>query len=96
MVVWLAGERIVAAGDLVVAPIPYAYGSHIGEWIATLGRLKALGATTILPGHGAVQRDAAYVDRLSSALATLRDRAADAARRGVPLDSARANRESSP
>jgi cyclase len=90
VVVHVPDAKVVAAGDLVVAPIPYAYGSHVREWGETLARLKSLGATTIVPGHGAVQRDAAYVDRLSAALATLRDRAADAARRGLSLDSARA------
>lgn len=90
VVVLVPDAKVLAAGDLVVSPIPYAYGSYIGEWIDVLARVKALGATTILPGHGAVQRDAAYVERLAEALGVLRARALDAARRGLTLDSARA------
>jgi len=89
VVVWVPDARVLAAGDLVVAPIPYAYGSYIGEWIDVLGRLRAFGARTLLPGHGPVQHDLGYVDRVAAALRTLRDRAADAAGRGLTLDSAR-------
>lgn len=58
LVVWLPQERIVATGDLLVAPVPLVGGdqSYVEEWIETLGRLQELGATTYLPGHGAVQR----------------------------------------
>ena len=90
VVVWVPDARVLATGDLVVAPIPYAYGSYIGEWRDVLGRLRAFGAATLLPGHGPVQRDFAYVDRLARALDTLRARAAGAARDGLSLDSARA------
>jgi glyoxylase-like metal-dependent hydrolase (beta-lactamase superfamily II) len=90
VVVWIPDASLLATGDLVVAPIPYAYGSYIGEWIDVLGRLHAFGARTLVPGHGPVQRDLAYVDRVRDALVVLRDRAADAARRGLTPDSARA------
>jgi glyoxylase-like metal-dependent hydrolase (beta-lactamase superfamily II) len=59
LVVVLPEERIVAAGDLLVAPVPLVGGdqSYPEEWIETLGRLQALGAKTFLPGHGPVLRD---------------------------------------
>lgn len=58
LVVWLPAERIAATGDLLVTPVPLVGGdqSFVEEWIETFGRLQALGATTYLPGHGAVQR----------------------------------------
>lgn len=74
LVVWLPQERIAATGDLLVAPVPLVGGdqSYVEEWIGTLDRLQALGATTYLPGHGAVQRGDAqltlYRDFLRAAL----------------------------
>jgi glyoxylase-like metal-dependent hydrolase (beta-lactamase superfamily II) len=40
-----------------VHPVPFAFGSFIGEWGSTLGKLAELDARTIVPGHGEVQHD---------------------------------------
>ena len=61
-VVYLPREKIVAAGDLVVLPIPYAFDGYPEEWIHTLDRLMALGADTIVPGHGPVLHDQTKVE----------------------------------
>lgn len=68
LIVHLPKERIVATGDLVVHPIPFAFFSHIGEWPATLRKLRGLDAATMVFGHGEVQRDWSYVDRLVALL----------------------------
>jgi len=71
-VVYLPREKIVAAGDLVVLPIPYAFDGYPEEWIQTLDRLMALDSDTIVPGHGPVLHDKAKVvltrDLLQSAV----------------------------
>jgi cyclase len=71
-VVYLPREKIVVAGDLVVYPLPYAYDGYPTEWIQTLQKLAALDASTIVPGHGPVLHDKAYVlligDLLKSAV----------------------------
>jgi glyoxylase-like metal-dependent hydrolase (beta-lactamase superfamily II) len=64
LVVYLPKERIVATGDLVVHPIPFAFFSHLQDWPRTLRRLHELDAATLVFGHGEVQRDWGYVDRL--------------------------------
>jgi len=67
IVVYLPSEKIVASGDLVVAPVPFGIGSYYAEWADTLGKLQQLDAATILIGHGPVQHDwtaAARVQRL--------------------------------
>ena len=61
LVVWVEGDRLVASGDMVVAPVPYAIGSDLEPWIGTLGALAALDAAVLVPGHGPVMRDASYV-----------------------------------
>jgi cyclase len=60
-VVYVPDAKLVASGDLIVYPVPYPFGSFIGEWIGTLKKLDALAATTILPGHGPVLRDHGYL-----------------------------------
>lgn len=64
----LPAERIVAAGDVVVAPIPYAFGSYPTSWANVLKELKATRFKTLVPGHGALQTDTSYLDLLGEAL----------------------------
>jgi len=61
LVVWVAGDRLVASGDMIVAPVPYAIGSDLEPWIGTLGALAALDAAVLVPGHGPVMREASYL-----------------------------------
>ena len=68
LVVYLPTERIVATGDLVVAPVPYATNVYARDWVKTLDRLMGLPATTILPGHGPIMRDWSYVQRVKSTI----------------------------
>ena len=67
-VIFVPDAKVVMTGDLLVAPIPYSYGSYLSEWIRTLDKVKALGATTVIPGHGPVEHDYSYLDLVSSAL----------------------------
>jgi glyoxylase-like metal-dependent hydrolase (beta-lactamase superfamily II) len=63
-ILWLPKEKIVATGDIVVSPTPYGFGSYPGAWGDTLRAIKALDFNILVPGHGEVQRDVAYVDAL--------------------------------
>ena len=83
---WLPKQKIVATGDIVVSPIPFGFGSYSGEWIQTLGKIKALGFTTLIPGHGVPQTDTAYLDRLIAALMDLRNQVMPLAKAGMPLE----------
>jgi glyoxylase-like metal-dependent hydrolase (beta-lactamase superfamily II) len=89
IVVWVPDAKVVAAGDLVVNPTPYSFGSYHGEWIETLKKLKALGAGAMVPGHGPVMKDAAYVDTLIELLGATRSRVAAAAKEGSSLEETR-------
>lgn len=60
-VAYLPREKILAAGDLVVYPIPYIYDGYPSEWIHTLDSLGQLDTAAIVPGHGPVLHDKAYV-----------------------------------
>jgi cyclase len=89
LIVHLPAERIVATGDLVVAPTPFALGSFIGDWIGTLGAVRALGAEVLVPGHGPVMRDTSYADTVVQLLESVRAQVADAVARGLTLEETR-------
>jgi glyoxylase-like metal-dependent hydrolase (beta-lactamase superfamily II) len=68
IIMWLPDEKIVATGDLVVMPVPYGHGGHAAEWAGALRQIKALGYSSLVPGHGAVQHDSEYLDLLTATL----------------------------
>jgi len=84
--VYLPDERVLLTGDLVTVPGPFPGTSFFGDWIRDLDELESLHASTIVPGHGDVQHDYAYVDMVRELLVFTRDQARDAVLRGVPLD----------
>jgi cyclase len=61
VVVYLPREKILATGDLVVSPVPYAFDGYPAEWIETLDKLDSIDAAVIVPGHGGVMRDKTYL-----------------------------------
>jgi glyoxylase-like metal-dependent hydrolase (beta-lactamase superfamily II) len=78
---------VLLTGDLVTVPCPFPGTAFFSEWIAALDQLKRVGATHIVPGHGDVMHDYAYVDLTRALLAFTRDEARAAARVGVSADS---------
>ncbi|MDP3749637.1 MAG: MBL fold metallo-hydrolase [Phenylobacterium sp.] len=89
VVVWAPRQRVLAAGDIVVAPIPYAAHTFPGDWVEVLRKLKAYDFKVLVPGHGAPQTDRAYLDRLIAALERVRAQVALLAKAGVPLEEVR-------
>jgi glyoxylase-like metal-dependent hydrolase (beta-lactamase superfamily II) len=90
LVVVLPAERIVATGDLLVNPVPYSFGSYLGEWAETLRAVRALPVDVIVPGHGAIQRDRAYLDQVVALLERTLAQAKQAVARGLDLEGTRA------
>jgi glyoxylase-like metal-dependent hydrolase (beta-lactamase superfamily II) len=84
-VVWAPKQKLLVSGDLIVAPIPYAAHTYPGAWIETLKTIRAIDFDVLIPGHGAVLRDRAYIDQLISTLETVRAQVSPLARAGVPL-----------
>lgn len=91
LVVYLPKERILATGDLVVAPIPLVGGdqSHIGPWISSLDQVAALQPDVIIPGHGPLMRNLTYVKQMARLFRAIRDQTVAAAARGETLEQAR-------
>jgi cyclase len=83
---FLPQERVLLTGDLVTVPCPFPGTAYFADWIHALDALEALGATTIVPGHGDVQRDYAYVRLTRELLTFTRERAHEAVKRGTSLE----------
>ena len=89
VVVYLPKEQIVATGDLVVHPVPFAYGSSMAPWIDTLKQMRGLNASAMVPGHGPVMRDTVYVDKLIDLFASLVTQVNAAVAKGLSLEETR-------
>ena len=72
-VVWIPDARVLAIGDLANRPYPYAIGSFLGEWPATLEALSTFDARVIVPGHGAPMRDRAYLEQVIALVRSVND-----------------------
>ena len=68
VILWLPAERVAAVGDLLVLPVPYGHGGHAGAWARTLDAVAALAPRVLVPGHGPVQRDLAYLELVQTTL----------------------------
>jgi glyoxylase-like metal-dependent hydrolase (beta-lactamase superfamily II) len=88
--VWLPKQQVMVAGEIVVAPFPYGFECYPGDWLQTLARLRRYDFKVLIPGHGAAQRDRAYLERLAAALAEVRAKVAPLAAKGLSLEQVRA------
>jgi glyoxylase-like metal-dependent hydrolase (beta-lactamase superfamily II) len=83
IVAWLPGDGILVTGDLLVAPVPFAFDSPMVDWVETLDRLAAIDARIIIPGHGPAQFDATHLHRVRALLQTTIDKVRKAHGEGV-------------
>ena len=83
--------KVVVTGDLLVSPVPYGYGCHPAEWIATLRSLMASNAdaAAIVPGHGPVMHDWEYAKKVIAVLEAIRAQVGQAVREGASLEEMR-------
>jgi cyclase len=88
LVVHLPLRGIAATGDLVVAPVPFAFGSYPASWIDVLDSVVNLKPRVIVPGHGPVMRDLRYVRSVRDWLARINRETSAAVARGDSLGAA--------
>jgi len=89
-VVWLPKQKILVAGEIVILPFPYGFESYLSDWLATLGKLRAIPFRTLIPGHGMPQTDRAQIDRLERTLKDVRAQVAPLAAQGLTLEQVQA------
>jgi glyoxylase-like metal-dependent hydrolase (beta-lactamase superfamily II) len=88
-VAWLPRQRVLVTGDIVVAPIPFGFGSYPEDWLAVLRRLEAYDFAILVPGHGPPQRDRSYLRSLAAAISEVRAQVSRLASAGASLDEVR-------
>ena len=87
LIVYLPNEKIAITGDLIVHPVPLVGStSYPLEYGTTLERLLTLDAKVLIPGHGPVMRDAAYLRSMIRLLISIKQQAENSAVRGETLD----------
>lgn len=89
VVVYVPDARVLATGDIVVAPVPFGFGCYPGEWLPVLDKILAMDAAAIIPGHGPVMREASYIQTLRKILDSLRTQVQAAVKDGLSLEETR-------
>ena len=84
---WLPRQRVLIAGDVVVEPIPFMFNVYPSEMLQVYERMRGMNYQVLVPGHGVLQRDHAYLDRLSGLVRAVQAQVGPLARQGVALDS---------
>lgn len=89
-VVWLPNQRLMATGDLLVAPIPFGYGSYPSEWLDALRKIRAMGPEVFIPGHGAPMTGEDYLIHVGAAVESVRNQVRRSVGEGLDQKAARA------
>ncbi|HSA93829.1 MAG TPA: MBL fold metallo-hydrolase [Terriglobales bacterium] len=88
-VLWVPDAKVLITGDTVVFPTPYSFGSFHSEWIEVLNKMVGMNAAHIIPGHGPVMHDAAYLKTLVALLEDTRQQVRTAVNDGLSLEDTR-------
>ena len=88
-IVYVPEARVVMTGDALVYPFPFATQSYIREWAAVLRRIESMDVDTIIPGHGPVMHDKAYLRLVAELMESIDAQVRAAWRPGMTLDELR-------
>ena len=88
VVLFLPKERIVCTGDLMESIISYAGDAYVEEWIATLGKLRALDFDTVMPGHGVVFQGKGKIEAFQQYLRAVLKQVTELRRQGLSAEQA--------
>jgi cyclase len=73
-VAYLPREKVLLAGDVIIYPLPYTPNGYlISRWLQSLRSIRAMDLVAIVPGHGPVLKDAAYLDLLIELISQVTD-----------------------
>jgi rhodanese-related sulfurtransferase/glyoxylase-like metal-dependent hydrolase (beta-lactamase superfamily II) len=88
--VWLPEKKLVIAGDTAfhIRMLPIFEDTDTAKWIETWDKFEALGAETVIPGHGGPTDMATVRKWTRDYLVYLREKVADVIKAGGSLDDA--------
>lgn len=89
IIVYLPSQKILLTGDIVVYPIPYAFGADQFAWIDVLQRLKDMDVSIYIPGHGNTLYNKNYIQTLVDVFSELNKQAGSAMNRGLNAEQAK-------
>ncbi len=89
VMMYLPDAKILATGDVVVAPVPYGFFSYPQSWTGVLDKIADMKVKTLVPGHGAVQTDMNYVRLVGEALSLVTAQVGPLAQDGKELKDVR-------
>lgn len=78
-------EGVVFAGDLVVYPVPFAFGAYPTRWVEVLRHMESEPIRVLVPGHGPVMHDLKYVAQVRVLMETVMARVRTLMVTGIPL-----------
>ena len=81
---YLPREKVLLAGDVIIHPLPYTPNGYlISRWLESLRSIRSMDITAIVPGHGPVLRDTAYLDLLIELISQVTEQVQHALESGV-------------
>ena len=89
LVAYLPDAKTLLTGDLVVFPFPFATQPYVTEWAAVMRRIEGMDLTQIVPGHGPVMTDKAYVRDVAGVLESISRQAKAAYQPGMTAEQLR-------
>ena len=89
VVVYLPGDRVLIAGDLITSQLPFPRDSYPAEWVKTLRAVAQLEFDQIIPGHGTVQKDRKQLELITEVFESLVEQVRAAVARGLSLEETR-------
>ncbi|MBS0297270.1 MAG: MBL fold metallo-hydrolase [Proteobacteria bacterium] len=89
-VVWLPRQKVLVTGDIVVSPHPFGTDSYPEHWVQVLKQLRAYDFKVLIPGHGPIEHDRAYLDALIALIEDIRGQVTPLAKAGLSLEQVRA------
>ena len=95
LIAWVEEDRVAVVGDMLVYPAPYAIGSDLAPWSATLARVQELKPLRIVPGHGPVLRNDEYLKDVRALIESTRAQLSDMVAQGVAKKDAPARLDTS-
>jgi len=89
-VIYVPDAKVLATGDILVHPFPFAFQSYIGEWGAVLRKIEKMDTVAIIPGHGPVMHDKKYLVDIAELMESIMTQARASYQPGMSADDLRA------
>lgn len=94
---YLPDERVLFTGDIVVStPLPYLGATWPVEWSRVLGDIETTPIAALVPGHGDVMHDAAYVHAMRTLIERVNGEVGTMLAKGMTLDEIKAHVDGAP